>query len=85
MPRRQHLIWSSELINVSAYIMTLLNPEVVDASAPKSYLFAHFDKMRFKDGRWVVSMPIDRDKQTLLEATGPLEKSMNTYAGKIII
>jgi len=85
MPRRQHLIWSSELINVSAYIMTMLNPEVVDSSAPKYFLYTHFDKMRFKDGRWVVSMPIDRDKQTVYEATGAVEKAMNTYASKITI
>lgn len=68
LPKRDHLSWSSELVNISAYIFMLYYPAKWIVGAQKDLFMIHVDKMRFEEADYTMGFKVDFDRQSL----GPL-------------
>jgi hypothetical protein len=83
-PQRHHLVWSSELINVSAYIMMLLHPRSVMTAVPPEYLFMSFEKVRFTEGNWAIANAIVPTHQVIERPNPSTVTLMENFAQKHI-
>lgn len=65
-PNRSHIIWSSEIKNLSAYILMLYHPGTY-WSYDRRVLFTTFNKLRHTDGTFRASFIIEGEKQRMRE------------------
>jgi hypothetical protein len=67
VPFRDHLMWASALVNLSAYITLLYRPFDDDRSAGKFWLFVRVDKLRFADKDNMLALKVDVENQRFPE------------------
>lgn len=68
MPNRNHIIWSSEAKNLSAYVMMLYHPATYFEGIDRRYLYFSLQKVRHMDILRRANLVVEGAKQTIRRA-----------------
>lgn len=83
-PKRDHLIWSSELVNLAAYIFIVYPPGKWIRGAKKEYFFIYVDKARFHESDYTVRTMVDFQRQTYLDASETDKQQMSNLLKSMV-
>lgn len=80
MPERDHIIWASAVVNLSAYVLLLYRPYDVDkAKAGKNWLLIKVDKLRFADANLLITYNVGTDRQVMDAPEPSIQQIINDY------
>lgn len=83
LPERDHIIWASAVVNLSAYILLVYRPSDVDKlDAGKNWLFVKVDKFRFADANFLITMNVNVERQTMESPSPAIQQIINDYIQK---
>lgn len=82
-PNRSHIIWSSEIKNLSSYILMLYHPGTY-FPYDRKVLYATFNKLRHTDGTYRAPFIIEGEKQRMREPTEREHTTVTSIEQEII-